>query len=73
MWRGPQKYIAYEFVSTFPVESCMYGSFNLDTSRVGCYVAVQLLFCEVFPPGLVLYSSQYSYAIAVKLFLHTLR
>ena len=31
MWRGPQEYIAYEFVLTFPAVSRMSGSSNLDS------------------------------------------
>ena len=35
MWRGPQEYIAYEFVPTSPVVSRMSGSSNLDSFRDG--------------------------------------
>ena len=70
MWRGPQEYIAYEFVLTSRIVPRMSGSSNFDSFRDGCLVAVQLLFCWVWPPGLVRYSSQHSCVIAVKLFLH---
>ena len=33
MWRGPQEYVTYEFVSTSPVLSRMSGSSNLDSFR----------------------------------------
>ena len=48
----------------------MSGLSNLESFCDGCYVAIQLLFCGVLPPGLVQYYSQYSCVIAVKLFLH---
>ena len=51
MWRGPQEYVAYEFVLTSPAVTCMSGSSNFDSFRDGWWVAVQLLFCEVLPPG----------------------
>ena len=35
IWRGPQKYIAYEFVTTSPAVSYMYDSSNLDSFRDG--------------------------------------
>ena len=35
MWKGPQEYIAYEFVLTSPAVSRMSGSFNLDSFRDG--------------------------------------
>ena len=72
MWRGPQKYIAYEFDLTSPAVSCMSGSSNLDSFHDGWLVAAQLLFCGVLAPGLVQYSSQHSCVIAIKLFLHML-
>ena len=59
MWRGPQEYIAYEFILTSRAVSRMSGSSNFDSFRDGWAVAVQLLFCGVLPPGLVQYSSQH--------------
>ena len=35
MWRGPQEYITYEFVPTFPAVPLMSGSSNMDISRDG--------------------------------------
>ena len=35
MWRGPQEYIAYEFVLTSPAVSHMSGLFNLDSFHDG--------------------------------------
>ena len=35
MWRGPQEYVAYEFVLTSPAVSRMSGSSNLDSFRDG--------------------------------------
>ncbi len=49
---------------TSPAVSHMSGSSNLDSFHDGWWVAVQLLFCRVLPPGL-------SCIIAVKLFLQT--
>ena len=66
MWRGPQEYIAYEFVPPSPTVSCMSGLSYLDSFCAGWSVAIQLLFCRVLPPGLVLYCSQHS---CVKYFL----
>ena len=57
IWRGPQKYIFYEFILTSPVVSHISGSSNFDSFHDGWYVAVQLLFCGVLPTGLVQYSS----------------
>ena len=71
MWRDPQEDIAYEIVLTSPAVSRMSGSSNLESFRDGWQVAVLLLFCGVFPPGLVQYSSHHSCVIAVKPFLHT--
>ena len=42
MWRGPQAYVAYEFVLTSPAVSRMSGSSNLDSFHDGWLVAVQL-------------------------------
>ena len=71
MWRGPLEYIAYEFDLNSPAEFHMSGSSNFDSFRDGWQVAVQLLFCGVLTPRLVQYSSQHSYVITVKIFLHT--
>ena len=71
MWRGPQEYIAYEFILTSSAASHMSGSSNLDDFCDGWKVAVQLLFCGVLPLGFFQYSLQHSCVIAVKLFLHT--
>ena len=35
MWRGPQEYITYELVPTFPAVSHMSGSSNFDSFRGG--------------------------------------
>ena len=35
MWRGPQEYIAYEFVPTSSAMSRMSGSSNFDSFRDG--------------------------------------
>ena len=43
MWKGPQEYLTYEFVTTSPAVSRMPVSSNLDTFRDGLYVALQLL------------------------------
>ena len=69
VWRGPLEYIAYEFVLASPAMSCKSLS-NLDGFRDGWLVALQLLFCWLLPSGFVQYSSQHSWAIAVKLFLY---
>ena len=67
MWRDPQEYIAYEFVLTSPAGSaCLVGLIWLVFVMGGW-----CLFCRVLPPGLVQYSSQNSWVIPVKLFLHT--
>ena len=68
MWRGPQEYVAYEFILTSQAMSRMSGSSTFDSFRDGWKVAAQLLLCRVLPPELVQYSSQQSCAIAVKLF-----
>ena len=70
--RGPQEYIIYELTLTSPAVSRMSCSSSLEGFQDGWYVPVQLLLCGMLPPGFVQYSSQHSYAIAVKLFLHTL-
>ena len=41
MWRGPQGYVAYEFVSTSQAVSCMSGSSNLDSFRDEWYYLFQ--------------------------------
>ena len=72
MWRSPQEYITYEFVSSSPAVSSISCSSNLYSCRDGYLVAVQLLFCGVLPAaGLVQYFSQHSCAVVVKLFLHS--
>ena len=51
MWKGPQKYIVYEFVLTFPAVSCMSGSSNIykffcvDTKNYGSisWMLIQLM------------------------------
>ena len=68
---GPQQYITCELVPASPAVSCVSGSSNLDSFRDGRQVAVQLVLCGVLPPGLVQYCSQYSYVIAVQLFLQS--
>ena len=35
MWGGPQVYVTYEFISTFPAVSRMSGSSNLNSFRDG--------------------------------------
>ena len=69
--RGSQEYTAYEFGHTSPVVSRVSGSSNLDSFRDGWLVAVQLLLCDVLPPGLIQYCLQHSCVIDVKLFLCT--
>ena len=71
MLRGPQEYITYELVPTFPAVSRMSGSSNLDSFRDGWLVAVQLLPYGVLPPGFVQYFLQHFCVVTVKLFLHT--
>ena len=66
---GPQEYITYELVLASPAVSCMSGSSDLDSSRDGRQVAVQLVPCEVLPPGLVQYCSHHSCVIVVQLLL----
>ena len=55
IWRGPKEYIAYEFVLTSKAVSHMPALSNLDSFREEWWVAAQLLFCGVLPPGLVQY------------------
>ena len=68
MWRGPPKYVAYEFILTSPAVSHVSGSPNLDSFRgrwpYNCRV------CGMLPPGLQ-YCLQHFCVIAVKLFLQT--
>ena len=45
-------------------------SFNFDSFRDGGEVAVELLLCEVLPPGLDQYCLQHSCVVAEKLFLY---
>ena len=71
MWRGPQKYITYEFVPTSPAVSHMSGSSNLDSFRDGGKWPYSCCLVGVLPPGLVQYCSQHSSVVAIKLFLHT--
>ena len=52
MW-GSIRVISYEFVPASPAVSCMSGSSNLNSFRDRGQVAVQLVSCGVFPPGLV--------------------
>ena len=66
---GPQEYITYELVPASSAVSCMCGSSNLDSFRDERQVAVQLVPCGVFPPGLVQYCSQRSCVIAIQLLL----
>ena len=35
IWGGPQEYVTYEFISTSPVVSRMFGSSKLDSFRDG--------------------------------------
>ena len=70
MWRGPQEYITYELVPTYPAMDRMSASSNFDSFRDGWSVALQLLLCGVLSPGLDHYCSQHSCVITVKLFLH---
>ena len=58
MWRGPQDYIAYKFVPTFPAMSRMSGSSNLDSLMVFVVGGRTASVCGVLPPGLVQYSPQ---------------
>ena len=51
--RGPQKNISYEFALNPLAVSRMFASSNLDGFRDGWWVAVQLLFYGILPPGLV--------------------
>ena len=46
MWRGPRKYVAYEFVLTSPAVFCMSSLSNLDSFCDGWQMVVQLLFVE---------------------------
>ena len=55
MWRGPQEYVAYEFVLTSLAVSCMSGPFNSDCFPDMSLVAVSLLFCGVLPAAFVQY------------------
>ena len=71
IWRGPQEYITYELVRTSPAVSGVPGSSNLDIFHNEWYLTVQQQFSRVLPSGLVQYSSQHSWVIAVKLFLHS--
>ena len=68
MWRGPHKYITYEFVLTSPAVTCMSGSSNFDSFCDGWWVAVQLLLCGVLPPGFVQYCSQDSCVVPSSFF-----
>ena len=68
IWRGPQKYVTYEFVPISPAVSCMFGLSHLDSFHDGWWVAVQLLLCRVLPPGLVQYCLQHSCEVAFRLF-----
>ena len=68
MWRGPQEYIAYEFVLTSPAVTNVSSLSNLDGFQDGWLVTIQLQFCWVLPPAFVQYGSLYSCVIAVKLF-----
>ena len=69
--RGPQEYIAYEFVFCSPAVFRMPGLSNLDSFVMGGGWPYRLLFCWVLSPGLVQYCSQHSCVIAIKPFLHT--
>ena len=69
IYGDPQEYITYELVPVSPAVSCMSGSSNLDSFRDGRQVAVQLVPCGAFPPGLVQYCLQHSCVIAVQLLL----
>ena len=67
----PLEYVTHELVLTSPAVSRISGSSNLDTFGDGWWVAIQMLFCRLLPPGPVQYCSQHPYVIAIKLFLHT--
>ena len=53
VWRDPSENITYEFVLTSPEVSHRSCSSNMDGFRDGQWMAVQLLFCGVLPPGFV--------------------
>ena len=59
MWRGPQGYIAYEFILTSSAVSHISGSSNVDSFCEGKGWPYSCWFCGVLPPGLVQYSSQH--------------
>ena len=56
MWKGPQEYITYELVTSYPVVSCMFGSSNFD-----CSILFTAFWCrcrQAFPPYVLLASMQ---------------
>ena len=56
----------------FSSRSRMSSFSNLEGFRDGRLVAIQQQICGLLPPGFVQYRSQHSWAITLKLFLHTM-